>query len=158
MQGNPSLGFVLGDEGSGSSLGKKLIRAFHYNLLPADLHESLLKTYPKLNIERTIERVYQSPAPNRWLAGFVPFIAGHIKHPFVYGSIEQAFSEFYNNRLSVIPGFDKDVIHFVGGVAFAMEQVIRELGIKYGITVGKIIESPLEILASRAGASLGAGQ
>ena len=34
----PSLGYVLGDEGSGASLGRLLLRSYLYQNLPADLY------------------------------------------------------------------------------------------------------------------------
>jgi len=78
----PTLGYVLGDEGSGVYLGKLLINAFYKRELPKDLHLRFQKRY-NLSEENLLEKVYQKPLPNQFIGSFARFLQHNIKHTYV---------------------------------------------------------------------------
>jgi len=82
IKGVPSLGYILGDEGSGMYLGKELITHYFYQELPKDLHEFFKDAY-HLDKAALIQKVYREKEANQYLASFVPFLSKHRKHPFV---------------------------------------------------------------------------
>ena len=61
------LGFILGDEGSGAVLGKRLVGDCLKNQLPKDICDAFLQTF-KLTPAQIIEKVYRQPQANRFLA------------------------------------------------------------------------------------------
>ena len=69
----PSLGFILGDEGSGAHLGRQLVGDCIKKQLSKNLREKFFKEY-NLDKATILERVYHTPLPNRWLASFTPFM------------------------------------------------------------------------------------
>src|SRR5690606_15848410 len=68
-----SLWYFLGDEGSGSSIGKRLLRDYMRGFMPPDLSEIFYNTY-QLNSEDILDNLLNKPLPNRFLASFSKFI------------------------------------------------------------------------------------
>ena len=82
----PPWGTWLGDEGSGSVLGRKLVILFLNEELPDHLYQSFSKRYPDLK-DTVLDHVYRKPFPNRYLGQFSRFLYHHMKDPFVYQSV-----------------------------------------------------------------------
>src|SRR5690606_16301542 len=87
----PNLGFILGDEGSGSFMGKALITAYLYEDLPAHLSEKFAKRYNNISRAEILENIYKKPFPNRYLASFSRFLYHNLKDPFVYRLVYESF-------------------------------------------------------------------
>jgi glucosamine kinase len=86
-----NLGFLLGDEGSGSHLGKRLIRAYFYRELPAEIQKDFEKAYPEGKRD-ILNKIYSSGA-NVYLASFATFISAHKKHFFIQELVSASFKE-----------------------------------------------------------------
>lgn len=138
-----SLGYVLGDEGSGTHLGKKVLRYFFYETFDGDLHEAFVNKYGN-DLPAVLERVYKQPFPNRYLAGFTEFLHEHRGHYMVENILEDAFLELFNTNLLKYRESWKHPIHFVGSVAFAFKDVLESIAAHYGLTVGNVAKSPME--------------
>ncbi|MBD5325984.1 MAG: ATPase [Bacteroides sp.] len=131
----PPLGFILGDEGSGASFGKRLLRlAFRTGRLRPELERHLGLTYPEI-----LERVYRRPAPNAFLASLVPFIIDHSEHlsdliDAELDSLFAALGEYYRieRRLKI-----------VGGVAKALAPRVIAAAALRGFSVDLILDRPL---------------
>ena len=139
----PGLGYMLGDEGSGAVLGKKFLSFYLRNNLPEQIMEAFVKQY-QLNKEDILENVYKMQFPNRFLGSFVPFIAHHQEHPYVYQMIYHHFSDFYNQILSKYRDYIHEKISFTGSVAYYFSDFIRNIGNENGFQVQQIDKSPLE--------------
>jgi N-acetylglucosamine kinase-like BadF-type ATPase len=140
------LGYILGDEGSGTWLGKQLITSFLYGKMPADLSDSFNKNY-KIDKESIIKHVYQQPAPNFYLASFSPFLSEHIDHPFIVDILKKGFSEFIETNIKSYPDYKDQTCHFVGSIAYHFSDILKELCIANEIKVGKILKHPIEELS-----------
>jgi hypothetical protein len=148
----PSLGYILGDEGSGAWLGKRLLADVMQCRLPELLCEAFRNRY-KISDDEIIARVYHGEAPNRFLASFAPFLRENIEHREVAAIVQAGFDGFFVN--SVLPYFEHSgsnfpevldavvPVHFVGSIAVAFEPILREVAHSRGINVGKIVKSPL---------------
>ncbi|HQR01823.1 MAG TPA: N-acetylglucosamine kinase, partial [Ferruginibacter sp.] len=79
VKNSPGLGYVLGDEGSGAYLGKKVIQYFLYNTFDADLMDRFTAKFNTSSLE-ILEAVYKKPLPNRYLASFAIFLAENRGH------------------------------------------------------------------------------
>jgi N-acetylglucosamine kinase-like BadF-type ATPase len=138
----PPLGYVLGDEGSGADLGKRLIGNLLKGLLPARLAESFYREHP-LEADGIIEAVYRAPGANRFLAGFAPFLSRHIDEPAARSIVEVAFSDFVARNLLLYNDIKNQPIAFTGSTAFYFERPLREVLHRYGLTIGRIERTPM---------------
>lgn len=157
-----SLGYVLGDEGSGAWLGKTLAAAVARQTLPVELCVKFYETYG-LGREELISGVYRPEttgmAPNRFLAGFAPFLSEHIGWPEIKAIVDDGVRQFF--EFSVAPYFngvggesrsvDGLAVNFVGSVARAFEPLIRAIGAERGYKIGRIEKSPIDGLIREMG-------
>lgn len=135
-----SLGYVLGDEGSGAYLGKLLLRGIYRERLSALVTEDFQKQF-NLPVDEAIRTIYGSSKPNQYLASFVPFILEHKKDASVYALITEAFSDFFSAFFNAEPV--KEKVHFTGSVAFYFSDILRQVAMDLDFTVGTIIDSPI---------------
>jgi N-acetylglucosamine kinase-like BadF-type ATPase len=142
----PCLGFTLGNEGSGSYLGKKLLNLYLNNELPPDLQEDFRKQYPQSQAE-ILNKVYNEPFPNRYIASFARFLQGRQRHPFVAEMLHQNFTEFFRLTVCKYPGYENLSTHFVGSVAFYFADIMRKAAKSLNIQVGRVLQSPIAGLA-----------
>ncbi|AKD02495.1 hypothetical protein POKO110462_12290 [Pontibacter korlensis] len=139
----PSLGFLLGDEGSGAFMGKLLIKAFMYRELPEELATPLKNTY-NLNKDTILEALYGSSMPSRYVASFAKFMHDKQKHPIIRDMIYENFSEFFERHVLKYDGHESLPVNFVGSVAFHFSDILKQVAKKYGLCVETIIKSPIE--------------
>jgi N-acetylglucosamine kinase-like BadF-type ATPase len=140
---SPGLGYVLGDEGSGAYLGKKVIQYFLYQTFDEELMAAFEKKF-NLNKDAILNSIYKAPFPNRTLASFAPFLTEHRGHYMIENIIEDGLNDFFFAHINKMNESWIHPIHFVGGVAFAFKDVIKQLALSYEIELGKIIKSPME--------------
>lgn len=138
-----SLGFILGDEGGGSHLGKQLVTAYLYNELPDDLLEKFVKEFQpdKASI---LENVYRKSFPNRYLASYVPFLVQHKGHKYVSHLVSQSFDLFISRHIKTLYNYQDFDVNFVGSVAFVFESLLRKKMEQHGLTVGDIMNKPID--------------
>ena len=136
------LGFILGDEGSGAVLGKLLVGDILKNQLPEWLKEKFLKQF-NLSMAEIIDRVYRKPFPNRFLAGFSPFLTEHINEPQIRGIVKDSFRSFFKRNVMQYD-YHTHQAHLVGSVAYFYQDVVREVAAECEIRLGKIMRQPME--------------
>jgi len=140
---SPGLGFVLGDEGSGAYLGKKVLQYYLYNTFDEDLRYKFDAKYAT-NASEILENVYKRPLPNRYLASFTLFLVENRGHYMVENIIEDGLNDFFFQHLCKYRESWKLPIHFVGGVAYGFRDVIKELCGTYEFELGKILQKPMD--------------
>src|SRR3954468_7224503 len=121
MKISPGLGYVLGDEGSGAYLGKKVIQYFLYNTFDADLMDRFNAKFNTSNAE-ILEAVYKKPLPNRYLASYAVFLAENRGHYMIENIIEDAFNDFFFNHVLKYRESWTSQIHFTGSVAHGFKD------------------------------------
>lgn len=141
----PPLGFILGDEGSGAALGKKLIGNLLKGLCGKEITNAFYQEY-KLNYPEIITAVYRSPQPNRFLAGFAPFIKRHLDDPHMHSLVADSFSEFVERNLLRYEEVKTLPVSFTGSIAYHFRKPLREVMDSYEMNTGEIIQAPLEKL------------
>lgn len=139
----PSLGFVLGDEGSGAHMGKELLRMFVYRELDHAMHEEISETY-KLDKEVVLERIYKQPMPGRFAASLVPFIKKHIHHPQMLQLAGDCFDAFLQRQISKYEGYKELPLHVTGSVGFQFRELLEQRAASAGVTIGVVIKQPME--------------
>ena len=136
------LGFILGDEGSGAMLGKKLIGDILKKQLPQVLIDDFFETY-SVTAAAILENVYKKPFPSRYLAGFTRFIADHIALPEIEQIVISAFRDFVTRNLLQYKEINITPVHFTGSIAFYFEGQLRKVLEEMHLTPGKIERAPM---------------
>lgn len=139
----PSLGFILGDEGSGAALGKRLVSDVFKNELPEELVGEFLEE-TGLSISSALENVYRRPNANRYLASFVPFLSARLWHPRIYSLVLEELTRFIRRNASRYPGSQSLPVAFTGSVAYVFERLLHEAASSQGLKVTKITKSPIQ--------------
>jgi N-acetylglucosamine kinase-like BadF-type ATPase len=142
VKNNPGLGYILGDEGSGSYLGKKVIQYFLYNTFDADLYDRFQQKY-HLDKNEILDRVYKGSLPNRFIASFTDFLVENRGHFMVENIIEDGLNDFFINHIYKYKESWSLPVHFVGSVAFGFKDVIKQIMESSELKLGKITKSPM---------------
>lgn len=138
----PSLGYILGDEGSGAYLGKELLRMHLLGKLPKDLSQRLEEKFA-LTRDGVIQQVYKEPFPNRYLASFAKWIFQNREHPFLRKLVKDAFCAFFENYVVIYPDYKSLTFNATGSIAFYFSALLKEAASAYDIHTGLITESPI---------------
>jgi glucosamine kinase len=140
---SPGLGYILGDEGSGAYLGKKVLQYYLYNTFDEELRYRFDAKYVTNRVE-ILENIYKQPLPNRYLASFATFLAENRGHYMVENIIEDGLNDFFFIHLCKYNEIWKFPVHFTGGVAYGFRDVIKELCATYEFEPGNILQKPME--------------
>ena len=143
VKNSPGLGYVLGDEGSGAYLGKKVIQYFLYNTFDEDLMERFTSTYQTSSVD-ILEAVYKQPLPNRYLASFAGFLADNRGHYMIENIIEDGLNDFFFNHIYKYRESWTMPIHFIGSIAFGFKDVLKDLCNSYELQLGKVLQHPMD--------------
>ena len=135
------LGFIVGDEGSGATLGRQLVGDALKNQLTPGLKEKLLEEY-NLTPALIIERVYRQPFPSRFLASLAPFLLKHIDDKSIRRIVSGGFSGFFERNVMQYD-YRKNKVHFVGSIAWYFTDILKEVAADKEIVIGKIEQSPM---------------
>mgnify|MGYP003295793583 CR=1 FL=1 len=138
-----SLGFILGDEGSGAVLGKILVGDVLKKQLPEHICEAFLKEYD-LDRTKIITAVYRQHPANRFLAQFAPFLQKNMDEPAVHDLVVRAFTAFFQRNVASYDNYKNLPCNFVGSIAFYQKKALTEAAEALGITIGTIIQAPME--------------
>lgn len=138
----PALGYVLGDEGSGAVLGRKFLNAVLKQTLPENICKRFLQE-SGLDMAEVINRVYRSPAPNRFLASMSKYIHGYLDEKEVRDIVIDNFEDFIRNNILAY-GDEFRTINVVGSIAYHYKEQLTEAASRNGFQIGKIIKSPIE--------------
>ncbi|MCX6331488.1 MAG: N-acetylglucosamine kinase [Bacteroidetes bacterium] len=147
VKNSPGLGYVLGDEGSGAYLGKKVLQYFLYQTFDEELMICFSKKY-NLDRSQILNKIYREPLPNRYLASFAVFLSEHRGHYMIENIIEDGLNDFFYTHLNKLNESWLYPIHFTGSVAYAFRDVIKQLALVYEMELGKITKSPMEGLVA----------
>lgn len=148
----PSLGFILGDEGGGAVLGKRLVADLFKNQLGGDLKDLFMSEYGVSQAE-LIDHVYRQPFPNRYLASLSKFCAAHLDDKRIYDLVYDHFTDFVVRNLEQYYQDENDVeiedthtlsVGFVGSIAYYYKPVLQQVMDDMGFAISKILQEPIE--------------
>jgi glucosamine kinase len=139
---SPGLGYVLGDEGSGAYLGKKVLQHYLYQTFDTEMHNKFEKKY-QITASEILESVYKKPLPNRYIASFTMFLSENRGHYMIDNIIEDGLRDFFTLHLTIYPESGKIPIFFTGSVAFGFQDILKELCRDFGWKAGKFLAKPM---------------
>jgi glucosamine kinase len=141
----PSLGYILGDEGSGAAFGKKLLADFARQKLPLDLENEFRKVY-KLDEPTLISKVYDPIVSKAFLASFSLFLHAYLAHPYCHQLVYQAFLEHFK---AVAGNYNPGtLVSYTGSIAYQFSTVLEAAAASVGIAINSIVPTPIEGLAN----------
>ena len=142
-----NLGWLIGDEGSGVDLGRRLIRAYSYRELPPDDREHFEEEtgYNKATIG---DGLYGTGNANRFLASFSPFIHDNLDRPAIRRLVVASFEEFLTCHVLKYEGAKRLPVSFIGSIAYHYADILREVLTEHELTVGSIKKKPIDALVA----------
>jgi glucosamine kinase len=140
-----NMGFLVGDEGSGSHIGKELLRGYFYREMPKDILIDFNKSFPEGH-RGILDRIYDNPKPNVYLASFSKFLSNHKGHPYIQHLVFKSFDEFVKRHVLKYDGCQNLKIHFVGSVAYYFKDILEIVLASYDLEIGNVIKKPINRL------------
>ncbi|MCG8326523.1 MAG: hypothetical protein MI974_02500 [Chitinophagales bacterium] len=141
-----NLGYLLGDEGSGTHLGKKLIRAYFYRELPKDLRSDMDAAFPD-GKQDILDKIYGPETPNVYMASFTRFMNEHKSHPYIFRMIYRSFCEFIDRHVRKYDRHLNVPIHFIGSVGYHFQDILKIILEERCMEPGIFIKKPIDKLA-----------
>ena len=138
-----SLGYVLMDEASGNFFGKQLIRSYYFNEMPEEYSKAFEKEF-KLDPDTIKENIYRRENPNTYLATFAKFMIDRKDHPLMKEIIRKGLKRFIEHQVLQFDDCKVVPIHFVGSIAFYLQNEIKEMLIDYKLNIGDVIKRPID--------------
>lgn len=137
------LGYILGDEGSGAVLGRRLLSDVLKKQLPSDICNLFFEKY-RLQPADILENIYHKPFPNRFMAEFTIFISENIDHPSIYRLVNNCFKEFFLRNIKQYPEASHLPVSATGSIAWYFRNVLKESAMETGFRMEKITKSPMD--------------
>lgn len=141
----PSLGFLIGDEGSGSAIGKQLVRRYFMKKLPVDLHAEFEQEY-SLTLEDALQNMYHTTRPNAYLANFNKFVVERKEHPYFQDMVFEEMKSFFEYQVISYKEAKEAEINFIGSIAYYYENILRSVAAELNLNVGHVVQKPIESL------------
>ncbi len=139
----PSLGYFLGDEGSGTYLGKLILKAF----LSGDGDKGLTEkfyAFTGMDFSGILHKIYKDEQSNRWVASLTKFASANIDKPFIRKLVQQNFEDFLKEQVYKYSGLRELPVSFVGSVAYYFRDVLKEVLSEHQIVMGRVLQAPME--------------
>ncbi|MDB5142011.1 MAG: N-acetylglucosamine kinase [Mucilaginibacter sp.] len=138
--------YILGDEGSGCYIGKKLLVDYLRGYMPEPVRKLFWDTY-KLTPDDVNEQVYTQPRANRFCASFSKFVYDNNVHiEYSRNLVRTSFEDFFRNLVTHYPNYQKYTFNCIGSVGYNFRNVLEEIVTENGMVVGNIIRSPIDNL------------
>lgn len=137
-----SLGYILGDEGSGAHLGKTLIQYYLNDELPEALALRFAERF-KMSRDEIIDAVYKKSMPSRFLASFSKFIYQNLKEQVMIDLVSKCFGEFFDRHICKYSQYKTLKLSCAGSVAFYYSNILRAVAENKGVNIDTIVETPI---------------
>lgn len=120
-----SLGYLLDDQGGGFAFGRRLLSDVYKEIAPENIIRQFGASY-SLSVKEVVDHLYHQPAPNSWIAGFMPFITRNIDDPYVEGMVKSQIKWFFDREFQFYSDsqLKEEGIGFVGSVASVLSSFI----------------------------------
>lgn len=146
-------GYILGDEGSGVSLGRAFLADFVKGMLPEQVEEAFVREFG-LDYPQIVRKVYKEPAASAFMASLAPFILSHADDPYVESLVQECLESFVRRalaRYSDPSDVRTSMVGVVGSFGCACGKRLREIGERYGLEFVKFVKSPIDELVKYHG-------
>lgn len=146
----PSLGYILGDEGSGSFFGKCLAADYLKGLMPHGtelLFQDFLKSCDTaygtdFALGAILANTYKASFPNRFLASLIPFMVQNRNDRYVQNLLYTGFDLFFERNINTYSSLS-DTISFIGSIAVAFNKELKDVAKRKGFVMEKVVQYPI---------------
>ncbi len=145
VEGIQSLGYILGDEGSGAAIGKSLLQMYFHGKMEAALKADFEKDFA-LDLKSVLLSVYKKPGPNRYLASFAIFAGKHAGEPSIAAMLDDIFEEYFKIQLLPLARKYHYPLGVVGSIGHHFANIFAAKADKYGFELMQILKKPVEKL------------
>jgi len=134
-------GYVIGDDGSGATLGKLFLTDFIKNLIPSEVAADFASKYDA-SYAGIVENVYRSATPSGYLGSLAPFILSHYDNPKIKELVDSNFQRFIDRSLKQ---YDTSLypVGIVGGFGYACRDIFTPMCESAGIKVAGFLQEPI---------------
>lgn len=144
-------GFILGDEGSGVSLGRAFLADLIKGLVPPAI-ETDFNNEIGLDYAQIVRKVYKEPAASAFMASLAPFILARKDDRYIHGLIEDCLESFISRALERYADNAAEGIAckvgVVGSFGCACEEMLRNLSRRHPLEFVRFIKSPIDGLVT----------
>ena len=135
------LGFILGDEGSGAYMGKRMIADMLKGLAPRDLTEAF---FEKNNVtpNMLLDEVYSNKLPSKLLSQYSVFLRENLDNSYCYRLVYNAFMEFFTRSI-ISYDYTGIPLSFVGSVCVMYQPILLKVASDFGAQIKKIIRNSM---------------
>ncbi|MCB0769154.1 MAG: hypothetical protein KDC00_01970 [Flavobacteriales bacterium] len=138
----PSLGYLLGDEGSGADIGRTLLQDAFYERMPsADKDLIFGSAVPVLT--DVLDRVHRASHPARELAAYAALLAPHMDRPYVRELITGRFHALTEVIRHFFPLEQRRRVFATGSVAYGFRDLLADCLLDAGMTLTVVEADPL---------------
>ena len=136
------MGYILGDEASGSYFGRRLLTAFLYKELPTATYDMMKEKY-NLTKESILWSVYNEPHANVYMARFAKVLTSSPDTSYIETMVRDGFRDFFRHNVVCFPGYETMPVHFVGSIAFHFRSILEEVAAEHGCALGTVDRQPI---------------
>ncbi|WP_448699878.1 BadF/BadG/BcrA/BcrD ATPase family protein [Mucilaginibacter sp. AW1-3] len=143
---NYGMGYILGDEGSASWMGKMLLKGFINETLPEKVTKKFTKRYD-YDRKQILDKVYRQSQPALFLSSFTEFFNENQEDEYIKNMIITGFKQFIGTY--VIPLLKQEPetpVYFVGSVAATFQDQLQQTAADMNINISNIIKEPINNL------------
>ncbi len=144
-QHTPSLGYILGDEGSGTHMGIRFLKSYLRKEFDKDTTEYFADNIRLTDFE-ILSNIYQNNDTKRFLASFVPLMSTKVEHPLIHSIVRESLNQYVETFILTIPENKKYDIGFCGSPAHYFNDILTEQMNKHGLKLKSILANPIDKL------------
>ncbi|WP_224490177.1 N-acetylglucosamine kinase [Robertkochia flava] len=138
-----SLGYILMDDCSGNYFGRQLLRDYYYRKIPQKLASKFAREYD-LDEDTIKNHLYKQPNPNTYLATFARFLIQNKNEEYSQKLIRKGMQLFIDNAIRQYEQANQVPVHFVGSIAFYLQEELKQVMEDNGLHLGKVLRRPID--------------
>lgn len=143
VQNISSAAYILGDEGSGCHIGKKVLTDYIRGYMPEDVRKAFWEKY-QITSDEVMNAVYSQPLANRFCAGFSKFCSdAEVDSAYSRAVVSSAFDDFFHNLVTGYPHYQDYSFNCIGSIAHEFSDILAEKVAKHDMQMGRIVRSPI---------------
>ena len=137
-----STGYILGDEGSGNHIGKRLLKDYLEERMPSQLRSMFYDKY-RMTDSQFLNKVYTEPYPNRFLASLASFADNHQDDDYIVEVLRDSFDAFFS-QLDYFDSHRHSPLNLIGGLVNSYLTAIQQAAERHNVTLGTLTPDPME--------------
>ena len=138
----PSLGYVLGDEGSGADIGRTLLQDAFYRRMPEHVRSQLFGPDGPV-VEAVLDEVYRAPFPAKTLAARTASLSELLHDPYVRDLVQSRFHALVETLLPFFPSEQRGRVFATGSVAYGFRELLAGCLADRGMDLTVVEKDPL---------------